>query len=63
MEIVGFIALIVVGLWFVVAGIGGVICGFGLTGKVLWPAVIFGIIGLIVLYLAFINSPFTIVRS
>jgi hypothetical protein len=60
MEIVGFIALIVVGLYLAVAGFGGAFAAYGFSGKMLWPVIIIGCIGLFVLYQAYEHAPFTI---
>lgn len=61
MDIVGFIALIIFGGWLTIAGFLGAFAAYGLSGKIVWAPVIFGIIGVAILAAAVLNSPFAVV--
>jgi len=62
MAIIGFIFLLVVGLVLVVYAIGAAFVTVGFAGKVEWPPVlVFGGVGVLLLWYAFVNAPFTIV--
>jgi hypothetical protein len=61
MAIVGFILVCIIGIYLVVAGLGGWI-GLGAFGGFhkTWGFLIFTVIGALILWWAFNNSPFTI---
>lgn len=61
MEIIGFLALVALGLWLVISSVFGTYAVYGFSGKVVWPVIIFGIVGAGILYFAFTNSPVALV--
>ena len=61
MEVLGFLFLLFVGGYFLVAGIAGTYASYAFSGKSMPVATVFFIIGCAVLYLAFGNMPFTII--
>jgi len=62
MAILGFIVLVMVGLVLVGYAIGAAFVTVGFAGKVEWPPVlVFGGVGVLILWYAFVNAPFTIV--
>jgi hypothetical protein len=62
MAIIGFLLLVTVGLVLVVYAIGAAFVTVGFSGKVEWPPVlVFGGVGGLILWYAFVNAPFTIV--
>lgn len=62
MAIIGFIFLLIVGLVLVGYSIGAAFVTVGFAGKVDWPPVlVFGSLGALILWCAFLNAPFTIV--
>lgn len=62
MAIIGFLLLVVVGLLLVVYAIAAASVTAGFAGKVEWPPVlVFGGVGVLLLWYAFVNAPFTIV--
>lgn len=63
MEIIGFIALLLIGGYFTFAGVASQMVTQGFAGKWSIEGFIFLIIGLVILYLAFINSPFKLITN
>jgi len=62
MAIIGFILLVIVGLVLVVYAIAAASATASFAGKVEWPPVlVFGGVGGLILWCAFVNAPFTIV--
>ena len=62
MAIIGFLLLVIVGLVLVGYAIGAAFVTVGFAGKVEWPPVlVFGGVGVMLLWYAFVNAPFTIV--
>ena len=60
MEIIGFIALILVGCIITVQGLGMYYVVYGFSWRHSWPALIVAIIGITVLYFTVMNAPFTV---
>ena len=60
MEIIGFIALILVGCIITVQGLGMYYVVYGFSGRHSRPAMVVAIIGITVLYFTAMNAPFTI---
>jgi hypothetical protein len=62
MAILGFIVLVMVGLVLVAYAIAAASVTASFAGKVEWPPVlVFGGVGALILWYAFVNAPFTIV--
>jgi len=62
MAIIGFLLLVIVGLALVVYAIAAASATASFAGKVEWPPVlVFGGVGALILWYAFVNAPFTIV--
>jgi len=62
MAILGFIVLLLVGGMLVVWAVGAAFATVAFSGEVEWPPVlVFGGVGGLILWYAFVNAPFTIV--
>lgn len=60
MAIIGFVALVLIGLYFLLSGLALMACGQAFGGKIIgWEAAPF-LIGVALLVLAFVYSPFSV---
>lgn len=60
MEIIGFLALFAMGLYFFIAGISGSVLSGAFGGKAPWQFTAFIVIGVCLMALAVYNAPFTV---
>lgn len=60
MEIVGFIALLLIGLFVFVQGTGLMYVVYGFSGRFSWPGLIVAIVGGVIVYFTIMHAPFTI---
>lgn len=61
-EVIGFVLAFALGAYFTVAGVLGAIAGYGFTGQMknAIPGIVFAGLGLTILALCVIYSPFTV---
>lgn len=63
MEIIGFIALFIVGGGVLLQGVGLMYITYGFSGRFSWPGLIIACVGATILYFTLSHAPFTIVLN
>lgn len=61
MEYIGFFALLVLGGWMAFAAFSGAFAAYVFARDILWPVVIIGCIGVVIVVATLYHSPFSIV--
>lgn len=60
-EIIGFIALLLLGIIVVIQGLGMYYVVYGFSGRHPWWALAVAIIGAVIVYFTIMNAPFSLV--
>lgn len=63
MAIIGFLALVLLGFIFLFYSLAGFYVVSSFSGKREWALMVPGMIGVALLYSAYVNSPFTIIAN